>query len=224
MSRRSQYSRTRPPESLGTLERCGAYALRAEVPHHDSAPLLDKSCRPVSADDDKRIRLERMVEPPVYLESPISLSLEERVSLEREVEEEGARPVLSTASAAYLWLCFFLNCFGTITGFQSLMRLMDGWSGSMSGEMNLCLGLFLCPNVRYHNVLCVLYLLLAFSPGGGGGLHVFLLYVTCCYYLFVVWLFFMVLCRFVWFRACCCTGCTLTLSKRWAICCKQAVK
>ena len=98
-------------------------------------PLLDKSCRPVSAEEDKRIRLDRMVEPPVYLESPISLSLEERVALEREVEEEGSRPVLPDGSAAYLWLCFFLNCFGAVTGFQSLMRLMDGWTGSLLGEM-----------------------------------------------------------------------------------------
>ena len=56
-------------------------------------PLLDKSCRPVSAEEDNRIRIDRMVEPPVYLESPISLSLEERVALEREVEEEGSHPM-----------------------------------------------------------------------------------------------------------------------------------
>ena len=99
-------------------------------------PLLDKSCRPVSAEEDTRIRIDRMVEPPVYLESPISLSLEERVALEREVEEEGSRPVLPDGSAAYLWLCFFLNCFGAVTGFQSLMRLMVGWTGSLLGEMN----------------------------------------------------------------------------------------
>ena len=84
-------------------------------------PLLDKSCRPVSAEEDKRIRLERMVEAPVYLESPISLSLEER-----EAEEENSRPVLSEESAAYLWLWFFLNCFASVAGFESLMRLMDG--------------------------------------------------------------------------------------------------
>ena len=65
-------------------------------------PLLDKSCRPVSVEEDKRIRLERMVEPPVYLESPISLSLEERVALEREAEEANSRPVLSEESASYL--------------------------------------------------------------------------------------------------------------------------
>ena len=98
-------------------------------------PLLDKSCRPVSAEEDKRIRLERMVEAPVYLESPISLSLEERVALEREAEEN-SRPVLSEESAAYLWLCFFLNCFASVAGFESLMRLMDGWASSLRGELN----------------------------------------------------------------------------------------
>ena len=57
-------------------------------------PLLDKSCRPVSSEEDRRIRLERMIEPPVSLDSPISLSLEDRVALEREAEEENSRPVL----------------------------------------------------------------------------------------------------------------------------------
>ena len=90
----------------------------------------------MSAEEDKRVRLERMVEPPVYLESPISLSLEERVALEREAEEENSRPVLSEESASYLWLCFFLNCFASVAGFESLMRLMDGWASSLRGELN----------------------------------------------------------------------------------------
>ena len=48
--------------------------------------LLDKSCRPVSAEEDRRIRLARMSEPPVFLESSLSLSIEKHVAIE-EAEE-----------------------------------------------------------------------------------------------------------------------------------------
>ena len=99
-------------------------------------PLLDKPCRPVSAEEDRRIRLERMSEPPVYLESPIGLSLDERVALEQEEEIAAARPNLSAESTAYLWLCFFLNCFSTVTNFRGVMQLMDGWTTAMSGELS----------------------------------------------------------------------------------------
>ena len=99
-------------------------------------PLLDKSCRPVSAEEDRRIRLERMTEPPVYLESPLGLSLDERIALERDEENEAARPVLGADSVAYLWLCFFLNCFATVTNFRSVIRLLDGWATAMRGEMS----------------------------------------------------------------------------------------
>ena len=100
-------------------------------------PLLDKSCRPVSLAEDKRIRLERMTEPPVYLESPLGLSLSERVALEREEEESGGRPELSVASTGFLWLSFFLNCFAGGSNFAGVMRLMDGWVSSMRTELSM---------------------------------------------------------------------------------------
>ena len=99
-------------------------------------PLLDKSCWPVLAEEDRKIRLERMVEPPVCLESTLGLSLEERVELEKEEAEENARPTFRAESAAYLWLYFFLNCLGSVTNFWSLMRLIDGWVTSMGGDMS----------------------------------------------------------------------------------------
>ena len=111
---------------MGSLEGSEHTRLEQKFRIMTQRPLLDKSCRPVSVEEDRRIRLEHMVEPPVYLESPISLSLEERVALEREAEEENSRPVLSEDGASYLCLCFFLNCFGSVAGFESLMRLMDG--------------------------------------------------------------------------------------------------
>ena len=45
-------------------------------------PLLDKSCRAVSAEEDQSIRSERMSEPPVFLESGLSLTVEERIAIE----------------------------------------------------------------------------------------------------------------------------------------------
>ena len=99
-------------------------------------PLLDRSCRPVSADEDRRIRLERMTEPPVYLESPLGLSLEERIALEEDREAEASRPTLSVDSSAYLWLCFFVNCFSVVSNFRGVMRLLDGWTTCMRGELS----------------------------------------------------------------------------------------
>ena len=45
-------------------------------------PLLDKACRPVTAEEDRRIRQDRMNEPPVYLESELSWSVDERIAIE----------------------------------------------------------------------------------------------------------------------------------------------
>ena len=100
-------------------------------------PLLDKSCRPVSAEEDRRIRLERMVEPPVYLESPLGLSLSEREELERIEAEAPSRPNLAAPSTTFLWLSFFMNCFAVCTDFSAVMRLMDGWWCSLRTELSL---------------------------------------------------------------------------------------
>ena len=45
-------------------------------------PLLDKSCKPVSAKEDRRIRRARLTEPTVCLNSALSLTVEERVAIE----------------------------------------------------------------------------------------------------------------------------------------------
>ena len=63
-------------------------------------PLLDRSCRPVSADEDRRIRLERMVEPPVYLESELGLSVEERLAIEAAASSSDTRLELPKESAS----------------------------------------------------------------------------------------------------------------------------
>ena len=69
-------------------------------------PLLNMTCRAVCAEEDWHIKRERISEPPVFLESELSLSIEERIAI-----EEGQRPQLSAGSVNYLWLCNFVNNF-----------------------------------------------------------------------------------------------------------------
>ena len=70
-------------------------------------PLLDRSCRPVSREEDQRIRMERMFEPPVYLESALGLTVEERIAIE-VAEETGvvrSKCVLSVVMQLYKLFC-----------------------------------------------------------------------------------------------------------------------
>ena len=99
-------------------------------------PLLDKSCRPVSAAEDKRIRLERMAEPPVYLESPLDLTVDERVAIEREEEERGALPVVAEQSVTFLWLCCVINALINTTSIDRVMRFVEMWADSLCTELD----------------------------------------------------------------------------------------
>ena len=98
-------------------------------------PLLDKSCRAVTAEEDRRIRRERMSEPPVFMETELSLTVEEIIAIEEEEELEGQRPHLPEGSADYLWLCNFIVAFTNSTSFGGVMRLVDAWSACMSTEL-----------------------------------------------------------------------------------------
>ena len=98
-------------------------------------PLLDKSCRPVSLEEDRRIRAERMSEPPILLESEFKLTVEERMAIELEDENAGAKPQLPETSAAYLWLCCFINSSVELSDFNSVTRFVESWSGSMRSEV-----------------------------------------------------------------------------------------
>ena len=99
-------------------------------------PLLDRSCRPVSADEDRRIRLERMVEPPVYLESELGLSVEERLAIEAAASSSDTRLELPKESASYLWLMQFMNAFVAVTDVRGLLQLVDGWTVAMRNELD----------------------------------------------------------------------------------------
>ena len=98
-------------------------------------PLLDKCCRAVTAEEDQRIRRERMSEPAVFMESELSLTVEERIAIEEEEEEESQRPQLSEESTNYLWLCHFVVAFANSTSFDRVLRLVDGWCACTSAEV-----------------------------------------------------------------------------------------
>ena len=107
-------------------------------------PLLDKSCRAVSAEEGRRIRRERMSEPPVYLEPELSLTVDERIAIEEAEEAEGQRPQLAAGSVNYLWLSNFINSFVNVVFFGAVLRLVDSWRDCMAAEMR-----FECRTLAY---------------------------------------------------------------------------
>ena len=107
-------------------------------------PLLDKSCRLVSADEDRRIRRARLTEPPVFLESVLKLTVEERIAIEEAEAEEGARPQLQDESVNYLWLSNFVSSFLTVTSFDGVLRSLDSWRDCMANELR-----FECRTLTY---------------------------------------------------------------------------
>ena len=70
-------------------------------------PLLDKPCRPVSRKEDRRIRMERMSEPPVFLASLLELTVDESIAIDMTDAELGEKPEVGGDRAAYLCLCKF---------------------------------------------------------------------------------------------------------------------
>ena len=106
-------------------------------------PLRDKSCRPVSA-EDRRIRRARLTEPPVFLESALKLTVEERIAIKEAEAEEGARPHLQDESVNYLWLSNFVSSFLTVTSFDGVLRSLDAWRDCMANELH-----FECRTLTY---------------------------------------------------------------------------
>ena len=88
-------------------------------------PLLDKPCRPVSADEDHRIRLARSTEPPVFMETDLNLTVEERMAIEEVEATEGARPHLPDDSVGYLWLSNFISSF-LVASFSGCLAKLHG--------------------------------------------------------------------------------------------------
>ena len=99
-------------------------------------PLLDKSCRPVSADEDRRIRLARSTEPPVFMETDLNLTVKERMAIEEAEATEGARPHLPDDSVGYLWLNNFISSFLVARSIEGVLYSMDSWRSCMANELH----------------------------------------------------------------------------------------
>ena len=98
-------------------------------------PLLDKSCSLANVEENSRIRLERMVAPPVYVESPSGMSVDERIAIKEASAESDARPTLTAQSGAYLWLCSFVNSFTTVSTFEAVMAQLEHWAMAVQTEL-----------------------------------------------------------------------------------------
>ena len=125
-------------------------------------PLLGMSCRSVSMAEDKRIRAERMSEPPVFPKSSLNLSIDEMTAIGLAEEAAVAKPQLTESIGASLWLCCFINCFTKVSRFDDVMSFMESWSDSMRGEMSFvsrALSFPKCQVVNYfvltHRISCV---------------------------------------------------------------------
>ena len=98
-------------------------------------PLLDKACRPVSAEENRRIRRDRMSEPPVFLESELSLTVDERIAIEEAEAAAGGKPELREESVSFLWLCQFVSSFCSTTTFKDVIRMVESWRDAMNTEL-----------------------------------------------------------------------------------------
>ena len=112
--------------------------LEQKYPIMMQMPLLDKGCRPVTAEEDRQIRQERMNEPPVYLESELSLSVDERIAIEEAEASSSERPVLSREeSVSFLWLGQYISSFVIATSFGAVMRMVELWRDNMNAELRV---------------------------------------------------------------------------------------
>ena len=100
-------------------------------------PLLDKACRPVSAEEDRRIRRARMSKPPVFLESEHSLTVNERIAIEEAEAAAGGKPALSGENVSFLWLCQFVSSFCSTTTFKDVIRMVESWRDAMNTELRV---------------------------------------------------------------------------------------
>ena len=98
-------------------------------------PLLDKACQPVSAEEDRRIRRESMTEPPVFLESALGLTVDERIAIEEAEASSGERPTLSQESVSFLWLSQIASSFCNSTSFGNVTQMVESWRDNLATEL-----------------------------------------------------------------------------------------
>ena len=140
LSDRPQYRRTRAVVTMGALERDRTYPIRTKVSDYDTQAVTGQ----VLQEEDRRIRRARLTEPPVFLESALGLTVEDRVAIEEAEAAEGARPHLEKESVSCLWLCSFISSFLTVTSFEGVLQSLDAWRSCMWNELR-----FECRTLNY---------------------------------------------------------------------------
>ena len=88
---------------MGPLEGRRTYSPGAKVSDYCAEAFAGRSCRPVSAEEYRRICLARMSEPPVFLESSLNLSIEELIAVEEVEAAAEKRPILEAETVECLW-------------------------------------------------------------------------------------------------------------------------
>ena len=100
-------------------------------------PLLNKSCRPMNEKDVAIVERELMDEPPVYLESPLGVSLEERIAMEDVQSESPEQLVIPGDASKRLWLSILIDQLVGKKSIESVVRGLEMWFVSMRQELTV---------------------------------------------------------------------------------------
>ena len=100
-------------------------------------PLLNKSCKPMAEKDVTTVERELMEEPPVYLESPLGVSLAERIAMEDDRAEAPLSIALSNESGLRLWMATFLDQLVSKQSIEGMLHGLEMWANSLREELTV---------------------------------------------------------------------------------------
>ena len=100
-------------------------------------PLLNKSCKPMAEKEALNVERELMEEPPVYLESPLGVSLAERIAMEDDQAEAPVSVVLSKESGLRLWMATFLDQLVSKQSIEDILHGLEMWANSLREELSV---------------------------------------------------------------------------------------
>ena len=102
-------------------------------------PLLNKLCKPMNDKDAEAVEQQLNNEPPVDLESPLGVSLSERIAMEDDSDEAVVAVALSNESGMRLWMATFLHHLVSKRSIQSLLHGLEMWANSLHEELTVYL-------------------------------------------------------------------------------------
>ena len=125
-------------------------------------PLLNKSCKRASQQEEAKWRSAAEGQAPVELESTLVVSVAEVVEAETEEEAEDQGSVLDELKTDKLWLSQLLQFFVSHRDFSSMLRALDNLTLSLGGMTSASVR---CVNVASCQVtpFCFYMLHISFS-------------------------------------------------------------